>query len=224
MNAAMIRRLVRKDWTFHRAPIAAGCAAGLVALALVVSGGAGAFYFGTVLLITVVISLGIYLAFTTVINERSEGTLPFVMSLPVSVQEYTAAKLIANLLLFLLPWAALAAGTVLVILSRASIPDGMLPFAVILLVELLAGYVLVLGVALVSESSAWTVGTMVLGNLFVQGFMYVTARLPGIAPTMPTERIVWTPTAVLLLGAELAAVALILLVTWRLQARKTDFL
>jgi ABC-2 type transport system permease protein len=223
MNTAIIAQLIRKDWSLHRVPIALLFAAGLVSV-LMLLGGQGTFYFGTVLLITAVIGHGIYLAFATVVHERSDGTLPFLMSLPVSVQEYTAAKLLGNMLMFLIPWGALVVGVAVVILTRDAIPDGLLPFSILLLVELLAGYVLVLGFAIVSESTAWTVGAMVFGNLFVQVFLYFVSRMPGIAATMSTERIVWSSAAITLLLVEMAVVALILLVTWRLQGRKTDFL
>ncbi len=224
MNGTMINRLVQKDWSFQRTPIVSAFAVGFVALALLSAGGNGTFYAGSVLLITVVIGLGAQLVIATVIQERSDGTLRFVMSLPVSVNEYTAAKLLANLLMFLVPWTALGIGTTAVILTRTGIPDGMLPFALLLLGELLAGYVLMLGVALVSESMGWTVGAMVFGNLFVNGFIYYTAHVPSIAAAMPTERITWDRPVILLMLAELAVIGLILLVTWRLQSRKTDFL
>ena len=41
----------------------------------------------------------------TVVEERTDQTLPFVMSLPISAAEYTTAKILANLLIFLIPWA-----------------------------------------------------------------------------------------------------------------------
>ena len=47
----------------------------------------------------------------TVVEERNEQTLPFVMSLPISPMEYTTAKILANLLIFLVPLGALMLGS-----------------------------------------------------------------------------------------------------------------
>ena len=63
-----------------------------VALLLVSNGGEGSFYAGCILLFTVLISLGIHLAMLTVVEERTQQTLPFVMSLPISPRDYTVAK------------------------------------------------------------------------------------------------------------------------------------
>lgn len=224
MNAEMIRRLVLKDWFFHRGPILASFAAGVVALAMQAVGGDALFYGGSVLMITTVIGLGLYLAIATVVQERRDGTLAFVMTLPVSARDHFVSKLIANLTMFALPWCGLAAGTVWVILARDGIPDGLLPFAVLLLLELMVGYVMVLGVAIVTESQSWTIGAIVVGNLGVQGFMYFTARLPAIAETIATQRVSWNSQVLTLMAAEVVAILLILVVTWRIQSRKTDFI
>ena len=79
MNTAMIRHLVLKDWYFQRGPIAASVALGVIALGMLLSSSKGVFYLGSVLLLTVVISIGIFLAFLTVVQERTQGLLPFAM-------------------------------------------------------------------------------------------------------------------------------------------------
>lgn len=224
MNTAMVRRLVQKDWAFQRRPIFAAFVAGVLALVVLGLGTDGAFYAGSVLLITIVIGLGIYLVIATVLQERTEKTITFVMSLPVTVHEYTAAKLIANLLLYLVPWAALGIGVTIVTLTRSGIPDGLLPFVALMLFELLVSYVLVLAVALVSESMGWTVGAIVFCNLFMQGFMYAVSHNPDIAASMVSNTIVWHRQTILILISELVIAALLLAITWCQQARKTDFI
>ncbi len=224
MDTALIARLVVKDWSLQRRFIAVASVAGLASLLLLGHGGNGTFYAGTVLMITVLIGVGVQLVMATVLNERTEKTLPFVMSLPISVREYTTAKMLANLLLFLVPWTLLLIGTAAVLGLRPGMPPGLLPFATLLLVELLAAYCLVLAVALVSESSGWTIGTIVFTNLFLQGFLYQVARIPAIEATMRGPEAVWNRPALTLLAVECAVIVLILAVTYRLQSRKTDFL
>jgi hypothetical protein len=223
MNTAMIHHLVAKDLHFQRKPIAVAGVVGLAALAMLLSSSAGMFYVGVVLLVTVVVSIGIYLAFLTVIHERTEGTLPFIMSLPIGVREYTLAKLAANLVLFLIPWTALATGATLVILSRESVPDGLLPYAIVLLLHMLTGYLLTLGTALATQSTGWTIAVGGGANLVLQGFMYWVSHLPDVAATIDGPTAVWTISIRWLIGVELLAAAVILGVTWIWQSRRTDF-
>ena len=78
--------------------------------------------------------------------------------------------------------------------------------------------------ALVTESQGWTIGAMVLGNLLLQGVMYGVSHAPGAAQSFAANAIVWRQPIAGLLGVELAAVLLMLGLTFYLQSRKTDFL
>lgn len=224
MNTSRVKHLIHKDWYFIRGPIVGYIAAGLLSLAAIGNGGNAAFYIGCILLITVVISMGIHLVMLTVIQERSEQNLAFVMTLPVSPKEYTAAKVLANMLIFSLAWVILVIGTVAVIAGRGAIPDGLIPFAVVLLGYLFTSYCLTLGMAIVTESLGWTIGTMVLGNLLLQGVMYGVSHAPGMEQDFAANAIVWRQPITGLLGVELAVILLMLGLTFYLQSRKTDFL
>ncbi|MEP7010254.1 MAG: ABC-2 transporter permease [Acidobacteriota bacterium] len=224
MDFQMVRRLVLKDWYFQRKPIFGYLAAGVLALALIADPNEGAFFAGSILMITVLLAVGIHLAMASVVEERKDQTLAFVMSLPISVKEYTTAKILSNLLIFLVPWLTLLIGSFVVIAVKPGLPDGLIPFTAIILLELFASSVLILSVALVSESQNWTIGAIVFGNLFFQGFLYTVSHLPSIAQTMKGSRIVWSPAALTLLVGEVAAIALMVGSTFWLQSRKTDFL
>jgi len=224
MSDFMVKRLILKDWYFHRFTIVGYLAIGAVALALLATGGEGSFFAGSILLITVLISLGIHLAMATVVAERTEQTLPFVMSLPISPREYTTAKILANMLIFLVPWVTLVLGTFAVIAGRPGVPKGLIPYFALILTEIFVSYCVILGVALVSESQAWTIGAMVLGNLAFNAFLYWVAHIPAIAASMKTNSIVWSPLILRLLSAELATVVVLLGLTFFLQNRKTDFI
>ncbi len=224
MNQFMIRRLIFKDWYLNRWVIAGYIAAGIVALALVRFGDETAFYIGAILLITILVAAGAHLAVATVIHERTEKTLPFVMSLPISAMEYTTAKIVANVLIFLMPWATMVIGTIFVILNRDAIPDGLIPLAAIMLTELFAGYCFILTVALISESEGWTIGAVIIGNLFLNYFLFSVSRLPAIGVNLQGATAVWNATVWQILLAELAAILLILGAAFFFQARKKDFL
>ena len=223
MNYAMVRRLVGKDWYFNRAAIAAYLAVGIVSLSMLALGGKTAFFAGSVLLITALIAVGIHLVMMTVVYERTNQTLAFVMTLPIDAREYTTAKVVANLAIFGLAWTTLFVGTVAVIAGRGAIPDGLIPYAATILGEIFAAYCLILAVAIVSESTTWTIGAIVLGNLTVQAVMYSVGNVSAVAADLKTDVVVWRGPILAVLGVELAVAVLAIASTFYLQSRKTDF-
>lgn len=224
MNIDMIEKLIAKDWYLQRWTIVGYLLGGAVALGLLGFGGEAAFTAGMILLITVLMALGIHVAMVTVVIERTEKTLPFIMSLPVSPIEYATAKIAANLLIFLVPWTALVLGAVAVILARGGVPDGLLPYSVLTLTIIFVNYCIVLCAALVSESLGWTIAVMMVCNLGFQAFIFTVSRIDSIAATIKGPVVVWTADALAVLGAEITAVVIVLALTYWLQARKTDFL
>src|SRR4051795_13048506 len=141
-HPSMIRHLILKDWYFLRGAIAGYLAAGALALALIAAGSEAPVYLGVVLLLTLLIGLGIHLAMATVVQERTDHTLPFVMSLPISPRDYTTAKVLANVIIFLIPWLTLTLGSMAVIAGRKSLQDGLIPFVAVLTGEIFVSYTL----------------------------------------------------------------------------------
>lgn len=224
MNCFMVKRLVLKDWYLQRWAILGSIAAGLVTLGITVSGSKAAFLLGLIALITVIIAIGAHLAVSTIVSERKEQTLSFVMSLPISYREYTAAKILGNLIIFLVPWLTLVLACFALILLAPGIPHGLLPFVAIMSAEMLLSTCLVVAVALTSESQGWTIGAIMVGNLALNGFGYYVAHIASIARGMQGPTIQWSTEATGLLLAEFAAIALLLGLTFLFQARKEDFL
>ncbi len=221
---SLTRRLMLKDWSFNRRPISLFVAGGAAALAVVAWGGQTGFFIGSILLLVALMSVGMQLVFTTVIYERKEQTLPFIMSLPITSAEYATAKILANVTIFLGAWMALAAMMILVILGRDVLPNGLIPFAVVILLELFVAYAMILAVALMTESEGWTIVALVVSNVFLNFFMYKVSRIPAIAAVMNGTDTVWPRVAVGLLAGELGVIVLLVVVTYAVQVRKKDFL
>lgn len=220
----MVWLLAQKDWQLVRGPMLAYGAIGLTALGLLSLNSELAFTIGMVLLVTVVVIVGAHMVFATVVNERGRQTLPFVMSLPISYGQYTAAKLIANVGIFFVSWLTITAAVVALIGTRESLPDGLIPFAVIVLGELAIAFVLTLGIAMVMESEPWTVVVMSIGNVSISIFMISVARIPAIGSHMEGPIAVWNATALTILAAELIIVTALLAITVFAQSRKQDYL
>jgi ABC-2 type transport system permease protein len=221
MSYVVVKRLILKDWYFQRWAIAAYLASGALALFLVAMKTQASFYGGTVLLLTVMITLGVHLAIATVVGERTEHTLPFIMSLPISPTDYTTAKIAANLSIFLIPWAALTLGVFAVLGSGAT--GGLVPLAAIIMAEMVTSYCLLLAVAIITESLGWTIGVMMLANLFLQGFLYYVSHLPSIASGMKGGSAVWNLSVITLLTTEATLAVLFVGLAFLFQARKRDF-
>jgi ABC-2 type transport system permease protein len=82
MNYSMIKSLILKDWYFQRRAILLCLAGGVLSLAIIAFGGKPGFYVGLVFLITIMILIGATLVMGTLVGERENQTLAFVMSLP----------------------------------------------------------------------------------------------------------------------------------------------
>lgn len=223
INYAVVRRLILKDWYLNRLVILASIPVGLGALALVLTGKPVTFMLCIILLCMVVVGVGAQLAFATTINERKEQTLAFVMSLPLSWREFTAAKIFANLIIFLIVWLPLTAGALGVLLLPGA-THGLLPFTAIMAVEMLFTNTLIVVAGIITESQAWTTAGIFCSSLGINVLGYVFAHLDGISMFMWGSRVHWSSTAWIILVSELVAVPLLLGMTFYIQSRKTDFL
>ena len=223
INLAVVRHLILKDWYLNRGIILGSIPVGLGALALVLTGKPVTFMLCIIILCMVIVGVGAQLAFATTINERKEQTLAFVMSLPVSWREYTAAKILANLIIFLIPWLLLTAGALGVLLLPGA-THGLLPFTAIMAVEMLVTTTLIVVAGIITESQAWTMAGIFCSSLGINVLGYVFAHLRGISMYMFGSRVQWTSTSWSILICELLAVPMLLGATFYVQSRKTDFL
>lgn len=220
----IIRILVTKDWQLVRGPIVAYGLLALISLALMFSKIQLLFTVGSILLITVVVIIGAQLVFGTVVNERKQQTLPFVMSLPITYMSYSAAKLITNLGVFLVAWLAIYTAVVVMIATRDDLANGLIPYATIVLIELFIAFALTLAVAIVSESETWSVVVMSVGNVSVSIFMISIASIPAIGGHIQSPSAVWNSAAITIVAIEVAIVLAIVCISLYLQSRKHDFL
>ena len=225
MNVAIVRRLIWKDWYLNRSAILASLIGGMATLAVVAAlrGSKIAVILGTIVVVSILIGMGAMVMMSPV-TERKQQTLPFVMSLPISYVEYTTAKIVGSLLIFLVLWAALLADIVATILLAPGFPHGLIPFVVIMSVEILMSTCLVTVVAVTTESQGWTVGVTQVGTLSLNAIGWWIVRFPDIGKTMASATMRWSSTAITFLLAELAAIALMIALTFFVQARKKDFI
>lgn len=222
LNIPVIRLLVAKDWQLFQKQLAFYVLAGIVALCFLGLAKPWAFYVGSLMLLIVMVSAACFSISTSLVVERKEHTLAFVMSLPVSPLDFTVSKLIGNLLTFGVPFVVLLGGTLAVVLFTP-LPDGLFVYALLIFAYLLFAYAVSLAVAMSVESEGWAtfamIGSMVLINPYIMGL----SQMPEISDRVSVDALVWTTPTVslvaILVGLSLAVIGL---TSW-FHARKPAF-
>jgi ABC-2 type transport system permease protein len=101
MTNSIVRQLILKDWRLNRLQLLLSIGAGMMALGVILRGGEGPIVAGTVWFFIALILVGTMLPISGIVNERKKQNLAFLMSLPVSSIQYTTAKLISTVGMFL---------------------------------------------------------------------------------------------------------------------------
>ncbi len=223
MNYSMVKRLILKDWYLQRWVILGSIAGGVASLGVIATGNPAAFFLGLLLLITSLIVIGAQVAGSTIVSERKDQTLAFAMSLPISYREYTLSKVAGNLLIFLVAWIPLLLVSLGLLLYTPK-TYGLVPYTVIMATEILVSTCFIIGVSLVTESQAWMIAAIMIGNLALNVVGYLVAHIPSIQRGMEGSSIQWTPAASICLLSECGLIAALILGTFFVQSRKKDFL
>jgi ABC-2 type transport system permease protein len=219
----MVKRLILKDWQIYQKQLAAYVAGLLLALTLIGTGKAIPFYLGALMLLVLLICAGGFAIQSSLINERKEHTMPFIMSLPVTPMDFYWAKILANATLFLVPFLLVLGGTVALVLLTP-LPDGLLVWSLLIYLFLAMNFVISLCVAIVVESEGWNIFTIITLSTLTSPFMMGIGMFDAIGKNIKTEHIVWSLPALAILSAQLLIIAITLGVTSWVQSRKTSFL
>lgn len=224
MNGQVILRLILKDWRLNISLITFAIVGGVAALGVLLIRGQTPFVLGAGMFFISMILCASFLPMSNVVNERKKQTLAFMMSLPISPTQYGIAKLLSTLGMFVIPWLALIAAALYMILGRHVLPSGTIPIALILATVPFVGFCLITGTALVSESEAWAIAASVVVNSSYWIAWYLLASyVPSLTRTWTSPLAVWNAAAVDILGAEFALIVIVLGLTMLLQSRKHDF-
>lgn len=221
-NFPVIRLLVMKDWQLFEKQLAAYVLAGIVALCFLGLARPWSFYLGSLLLIVVMVAAACFAISNSLLAERKEHTLPFIMSLPVSPLDFYLAKLIANLITFGLPFGLISLATLAVILY-SPLPNGLVVLALPLFGHILLAYSLSLGVAMAVESEGWNTFVMIASMVLINPVIMLLGQIPAIAGNAKTETIVWSAPLLSILGAQILLSMLAIVATGWIHCRKQAF-
>lgn len=222
-DAAMIRKLVVKDWQVYRKQLAGYVAGLLFALGLVGMGSPLLSAAGGLLLLVLLIVVGTFAIGSLIMAERKEQTQPFVMSLPVTPMDVFWGKLLANLAIYLVPFLLVTGGMLTLILGTPS-PDGAVPWVLLIALFVLVNFVVSLCVAIAVDSDGWNAFAMLALMTLIGPFIYWVTWMDGIREHLQGDAIVWSPQVLWLIGGELAVIGIAILAAGWVHARKTSFL
>ncbi len=189
-NWPIIRLLMLKDWQLFQKQLAVYALSGIIALAFLGLARPWAFYIGSLLLITLLVAMACFAISTSLLVERKEHTLAFVMSLPVSPLDFTIAKLAGNLLTFAVPFTVMAVFTLIVIFSTA-LPDGLVVLAAPLYGHILLAYAASLAIAMKVESEGWNIFAMIGSMLLINPLIMILGQMDSIRSVVESDVIVW---------------------------------
>lgn len=223
MSRSIVRQLIVKDLMIMKAPAVWYFLGGIAAILFAIFSENVANFIAQILFVTVLFGAGIHAAMRTVVEERREQNLPFIMSLPVTIMDYTRAKLIANLLLFGGLWLVLS-GASYAIFFRGAWTFGAIPYFTIILVAILLGYVAILTTTIVFESVAAAVVAIVGANLGSQAYLWWITSFYGFRSTIYGDSPVWNGTYLTVLAVQIATIIGLIVATLLVQSRKTEFL
>ena len=145
-----------------------------------------------------------------------------MLSLPLSLGEYVRTKMLALLACYLPAWLVLSAGAVALLLVMPNLPDGMVPYTILLCVYLLANFAIVLCGALHIQSEGAMAALIVITNMLVSVFIFMTFAVPDIAEHFLGPIPVWNGTFWTVLGIELFVFALAVCLPYLFAARRRD--
>ena len=220
---SVIKALVMKDLQIMKVPSLCYWLGGILAVLMAIFYGDAAGTIAFILFISVLFGAGVHSAMQTVTEERREQNLPFIMSLPITIRDYTTAKMIANLLLVGGIWISLSAASYVIFIGDV-MPGGTIPFMTIILVQVLLAYIIILATTVIFEGLAPALIAVVGANLGSQALIWLVSDLHGVRSTVNGTEAIWNGTYLTILGLQWGSIGALIGTTFLAQSRKTEFI
>jgi len=220
---SIVRELILKDLRIMRIPSVCYWLGGIGAILLAVFWGDAAGTIAFILFISTLFGAGVHAAMQTITEERREQNLPFIMSLPITIGDYTRAKMIANLVLVGGIWLTLSAASYVIFIGE-TMPNGTIPFMTIILVAVFLAYIIILATTMIFQGLAAAIIAVVAANLGSQAVVWWISSLHGVRSTINGMEVVWNSTYLTVLGCQFGAIVLLIAAVFYAQSKKTEFL
>ncbi len=179
---------------------------------------------GILFLLAPVFACGFMLMMFTNVHEKEKSTQSFIMSLPVTVREFTFAKLLFNLPVFSAMWVAVSAVALYICFGLGLFPLGTFPFITIVLLGIYAAYTCGLGISLLFQSTGITILAMVIFEVSTSASLWTIAYMEPIANHIYGANPVWNSTAITIVTVQVLIVIFAIVATLFIQNKKRDFI
>jgi hypothetical protein len=217
-------KLIAKDFHQHRLLIAGTIAIGLVSLLVAGGGTTLLFNLGMLCWLTAIAAYGCVVAMLGIATERKERSLLFVLSLPLAYGDYVRLKLLGLMLCFIVPWVVLTAGAVVLVLAAQGMPDGILPFTILLCGFLLTNFSMVLSCALFARSEGVMTLSIIVHNIAISIFIFLIGPIPAFRDHLQDPAPTWGSEFWTVLAVEGAVFLIICSLPYFVAARRRDFI
>lgn len=229
MSTSIVFQLVKKDFMLTRKVILICCLISLTSI------GVFSALYGVIpnwVLVNIAFTLlaapaatcGMILLMATNVHEKEKSTQAFIMSLPVTVKEFTLAKLLVNLPVFSAIWLVITAVAFYFSFSLDLLPLGTLPFLTMIFLGVFVAYTCILSASLLFQSLGITVLAIMTFEMSTSAYLWVIVFLDPIANHIYGPNIVWNSTAITIVIVQALVAVFAILATLFIQNRKRDFL
>lgn len=229
MNPSIVPQLVRKDFRLMRGIIVAFSLVSLASIGML------SLLYGHLpnwvlvnnaflLLLGPAATCGIVLAMKTNVFEKEKSTQSFIMSLPITVKEFTQAKLLVNLPVFTAFWFVVSGVASYFAFGLGLFPLGAVPFFAIVFLGVFVAYTFILSTSLLSQSLAITVLSITISEIATSAYLWYIVFLEPIQSHVHGPDIVWNRTAISVVAVQVLVAVSALLATLHIQNGKRDFI
>ena len=228
MSPSIVPQLVRKDFMIMGRTILIFCLISVVSMVLLTQlfgriPNWVLLNFGFTFLVGPVGTLGIVLLMKTNVFEKEKATQSFIMSLPVTVKEFTRAKLWVNLPVFAVLWLMVSSIAFYFIFSHGLFPPGAMPFITMVFVGVFVAYTGILSTSLLSQSLGITILSILFFEMGTSAYLWAVAFLPSIGSHAYGATPVWNTTALAIVACQVVFALAAILITTIVQNGKRDF-
>lgn len=178
---------------------------------------------GFMMLIGPAATCGMVVLMKTNVFEKEKSTQPFIMSLPVTVKEFTRAKLWLNLSVFSVFWAAITAVSFYFAFWRGLFPLGAVPFITMVFLGGFVAYTCILAVSLIFQTMPITVLCIAMFEVATSGYLWAVVFLKPISDSIWGPQPVWNATSIAIVAAQVVVAVSAIALTLTVQNRKRDF-
>ena len=228
MSNSIIPQLIKKDLLLMRKMILICC------LVILTSIGVISILFGRIpnlvlvniaftLLVTPAAACGIIMLLSTNVFEKVKSTQSFIMSLPVTVKEFTIAKLLVNLPVFSVIWLVISGVAFYFCFGLGLFPPGTLPFITMVFLGVFVAYTCILSTSLIFQSMGITILSIMTFELGTSAYLWVIVFYEPIEKYIYGPEIVWNSTAITIVTVQIFVAVSMLAATLFIQNKKRDF-